>query len=54
VAPQGTFSVKGKRRRQKAHGFEIEIEKGSQGESQIGEVLGDNVGVRLSFGRSGG
>jgi len=37
----------------KAHGFEIEIERGLQGESQINEVLGDNVEIRLSFGRSG-
>jgi len=33
----------------KAHCFEIGIEKGSHGESQIGKVLGDNVGVRLSL-----
>jgi len=31
----------------------IEIERTLRGESQISEVLGDNVEIRLSFGRSG-
>ena len=31
----------------------IEIERALHGESQISEVLGDNVEIRLSFGRSG-
>jgi len=53
VAPQVTFSVKRKMASPKAYGFEIEKERGLHGESQISEVLGDNLEIRLSFGRSG-
>jgi len=53
VAPQGTFSVKGKMASPKAYGFEIEIERGLHGENQISEVWGDDVEIRLSLGRSG-
>ena len=51
MVPQGTFAVK--------NGvagnpwLEIEIERALRGESQISEVLGDNVEISLSFGRSG-
>jgi len=47
------FQLKGEMASPKAYGFEIEIERGLHGENQISKVLGDNVEIRLSLGRSG-
>ena len=36
----------------KAYGFEIEIERRLHGENQINKVLGDNIEIHMSLGRS--
>jgi len=50
---RGCFSVKRKMASLKAYGFEIEIERRLHGENQINKVLGDNIEIHMSLGRSG-